>query len=66
MAWLCGAKVQRLSSCTERRPIGLRSPPGQIAFATRSDFERHPIGFRTLSANSCSSFTFRNITFYTT
>ena len=88
MAWLCGVNglvvrgessaiviVHRTppgqiafaarSDCV-RHPIRFRTPPDQISNAIRSDFERHPIGFRPLSANSCSSFTFRNITFYTT
>ncbi len=32
-----------------RRPIGFRTPPNQIAFATQSDFVRRPIRFRTPS-----------------
>ena len=34
-----------MSSDTERRPIGLRSPPDQIAFAVRSDGVRSPMTF---------------------
>ena len=30
-----------------RRPIGLRSPPDQIPFATQSDSVRRPVGFRS-------------------
>ena len=33
-------------SFTVRRPIGLRSPPNQIAFAVQSDCVRHPIRLR--------------------
>ena len=36
------------SSYSERRPIGLRTPPNQIPYAVRLDSERRPIGFRTL------------------
>lgn len=35
------------SDCV-RRPIGLRSPPNQIAFAIQSDCVRCPIGLRSV------------------
>ena len=38
-------KAERLSSCTERRPIGLRPPSDQIPFAVRSDSVRRPMSF---------------------
>ncbi len=66
MAWLCGVNGLVVRGESSAIVIVHRTPPDQIASAIRSDFERHPIRFRTLSANSCSSFTFRNITFYTT
>lgn len=66
MAWLCGVNGLVVRGESSAIVIVHRTPPGQIAFAARSDCVRHPIRFRTLSANSCSSFTFRNITFYTT
>lgn len=66
MAWLCGVNGLVVWGESSAIVIVHRTPPDQIASATRSDCVRHPIGFRTLSANSCSSFTFRNITFYTT
>ena len=34
-----------MSSDTERRPIGLRTPSDQIAFAVRSDGVRSPMTF---------------------
>lgn len=66
MAWLCGVNGLVVRGESSAIVIVHRTPPNQIVFAIRSDFERHPIGFRTLSANGCSSFAFRNITLYTT
>ncbi len=66
MAWLCGVNGLVVWGESSAIVIVHRTPPDQIASATRSDCVRHPIGLRPLSANSCSSFTFRNITFYTT
>ena len=39
-----------LSLYTERRPIGLRSPPDWIAFGARSDCVRRPTTRRELLA----------------
>lgn len=66
MAWLCGVNGLVVRDESSAIVIVHRTPPDQIAFAARSDCVRHPIGLRPLSANGCSSFTFRNITFYTT
>ena len=66
MAWLCRVNGLVVRGKSSAIVIVHRTPPDRIASATRSDFERHPIGLRPLSANGCSSFTFRNITFYTT
>lgn len=66
MAWLCGVNGLVVRGESSAIVIVHRTPPDQIAFATQSDCERHPIRLRPLSANGCSSFTFRNITFYTT
>ena len=58
--WCCGGRRPPLlfcsdccvlSSCSERRPIGFRPPPDQIASAVRSDCVRRPIGFRSPSAD---------------
>ena len=38
-----------LSSFSVRRPIGLRPPSDQIAYAARSDSVRRPIGLRSPS-----------------
>ena len=38
---------QVLVLCSVRRPIGLRPPSDQIAFAVRSDCVRRPIRFRS-------------------
>ena len=37
MPMFCNLKVQVVSSCTERNPIGRRTQPDQTANATRSD-----------------------------
>lgn len=73
MAWLCGVNGLVVWGESSAIVIVHRTPPDRIASTTRSDFERHPIRLRpppdwiaSAAANSCSSFTFRNITFYTT
>lgn len=66
MAWLCGVNGLVVWGESSAIVIVHRTPPDQIASATRLDFERHPIRLRPLSANGCSSFAFRNITLYTT
>lgn len=38
----CNLKVQVVSSCTERNPIGRRTQSNQVANAIRSDGERNP------------------------
>ena len=56
----CNLKVQVVSSCTERSPIGRRTQPDQTANAIRSDGERNPIGRRTQSAILPSTFIYEN------
>ena len=56
----CNLKVQVVSSCTERNPIGRRTQPNQTANATQSDGGRNPIGRRTQSAILPSTFIYEN------
>ncbi len=56
----CNLKVQVVSSCTERNPIGRRTQSDQTANAIRSDGERNPIRRRTQSANLPSTFIYEN------
>ncbi len=49
MAWLCGVNGLVVRDESSAIVIVHRTPPDQIASATRSDFERHPIRFRTPS-----------------
>ena len=56
----CNLKVQVVSSCTERNPIGRRTQPDQTANATRSDGGRNPIGRRTQPAILPSTFIYEN------
>ena len=60
MPMSCNLKVQVVSSCTERNPIGRRTQPDRTANATRSDGERNPIGRRTQSAILPSTFIYEN------
>ena len=46
-----------------RRPIGLRPPPDQIAFAVQSDCVRRPIGLRTGDDDFCKRVTIVRIAF---
>lgn len=56
----CNLKVQVVSSCTERNPIGRRTQPNRTANAIQSDGERNPIGRRTQSAILPSTFIYEN------
>ena len=56
----CNLKVQVVSSCTERNPIGRRTQSNQTADAIRSDGERNPIRRRTQSAILPSTFIYEN------
>lgn len=56
----CNLKVQVVSSCTGRNPIGQRTQSDQTANAIRSDGERNPIGRRTQSAILPSTFIYEN------
>ncbi len=56
----CNLKVQVVSSCTERNPIGRRTQSDQTADAIRSDGERNPIGRQTQSAILPSTFIYEN------
>lgn len=56
----CNLKVQVVSSCSERNPIGRRTQPDWTANAIRSDGERNPIGRRTQSAILPSTFIYEN------
>lgn len=47
MAWLCGVNGLVVRGESSAIVIVHRTPPDQIAFATQSDFERHPIRFRS-------------------
>lgn len=49
MAWLCGVNGLVVWGESSAIVIVHRTPPDQIASATQSDFERHPIRFRTPS-----------------
>ena len=60
MPMSCNLKVQVVSSCTERNPIGRRTQPDQTANAIQSDGERNPIGRRTQSAILPSTFIYEN------
>lgn len=60
MPMFCNLKVQVVSSCTERNPIGRRTQPDQTANATRSDGGRNPIRRRTQSAILPSTFIYEN------
>ena len=56
----CNLKVQVVSSCTERNPIGRRTQPDQTANAIQSGGERNPIRRRTQSAILHSTFIYEN------
>ena len=56
----CNLKVQVVSSCTERNPIGRRTQPNRTANAIQSDGERNPIKWRTQSAILPSTFIYEN------
>ena len=56
----CNLKVQVVSSCTERNPIGRRTQPNRTANAIQSDGERNPIGRRTQSVILPSTFIYEN------
>ena len=56
----CNLKVQVVSSCTERNPIGRRTQSDQTANATRSDGERNPIRWRTQHDILHSTFILKN------
>ena len=56
----CNLKVQVVSSCTERNPIGRRTQSDRTANAIQSDGERNPIGRRTQSAILPSTFIYEN------
>ena len=56
----CNLKVQVVSSCTERNPIGHRTQPDRTANAIRSGGERNPIRRRTQSAILPSTFIYEN------
>ena len=49
MPMSCSLKVQAEASCTERNPIGHRTPSDWTPNAIRLDTERNPIGRRTQS-----------------
>ena len=56
----CNLKVQVVSSCTERNPIGRRTQSNRTADAIQSDGERNPIRRRTQSAILPSTFIYEN------
>ena len=56
----CNLKVQVVSSCTERNPIGRRTQSNRTANAIQSDGERNPIRRRTQSAILPSTFIYEN------
>ena len=56
----CNLKVQVVSSCTERNPIGRRTQSDRTANAIQSDGGRNPIGRRTQSAILPSTFIYEN------
>ena len=56
----CNLKVQVVSSCTERNPIGRRTQSNQTANAIQSDGGRNPIGRRTQPAILPSTFIYEN------
>lgn len=60
MPMFCNLKVQVVSSCTERNPIGRRTQSDQTANATRSDGERNPIRWRTQHDILHSTFILKN------
>lgn len=60
MPMFCNLKVQVVSSCTERNPIGRRTQPNRTANAIQSDGERNPIGRRTQSVILPSTFIYEN------
>lgn len=47
MAWLCGVNGLVVRGESSAIVIVHRTPPGQIAFAARSDCVRHPIRLRS-------------------
>lgn len=53
-------KVQVVSSCTERNPIGRRTQSNRTADAIRSDGGRNPIGRRTQHDILPSTFIYEN------
>ena len=64
MPMFCNLKVQVVSSCTERNPIGRRTQPDRTANATRSDGERNPIGRRTQSNRTADAIRHSPLYFY--
>ena len=60
MPMSCNLKVQVVSSCSERNPIGRRTQSDQTANAIRSDGERNPIRRWTQSAILPSTFIYEN------
>ena len=60
MPMFCNLKVQVVSSCTERNPIGRRTQSNRTANATRSDGERNPIRRRTQHDILPSTFILKN------
>ena len=56
----CNLKVQVVSSCSGRNPIGRRTQPDRTANAIQSDGERNPIGRRTQFAILPSTFIYEN------
>ena len=56
----CNLKVQVVSSCTERNPIGRRTQSNQTANAIGSDGGRNRIRRRTQSAILPSTFIYEN------
>lgn len=56
----CNLKVQVVSSCTERNPIGRRTQSDQTANAIQSDGGRNPIRRWTQSAILPSTFIYEN------
>ena len=56
----CNLKVQVVSSCTERNPIGRRTQSNRTANAIQSDGGRNPIRRRTQSAILPSTFIYEN------
>ena len=56
----CNLKVQVVSSCSGRNPIGQRTQSDQTANAIQSDGGRNPIRRRTQSATLPLTFILKN------